>query len=1019
MVNKSKRWFTSWGVRTLFLWAICISVDAKCETYVRSNSNATEHLVNIPTSSAAEALNLLAEQTKALLIFPYDIAESRTAKAVSGNYSIKEALDLILNDSGLIAEISDKGVIRVRIENSVEMTNKQRSDMKTQKSILATILAALFTTTVASAQESEQIKEKEEVEVIQVTGMVGSLIKSMGEKRTASSVVDVISSEDMGKFPDQNLAESLQRVSGVSISRARGEGSRISVRGLGTGFNLVTLNGATATSASSDVNGNGGRDFAFEVMPANLISGIEVYKSSMADLNEGSLGASVNIKTAHPLDNPGLHMSGSIENAYSELADANDPEASFIFSNTNDDETFGALLALSYSKRSIRQDSFIVNGHIPADDTLTSALGLTPGVDNPMVATDATWGVLENERKRFGIGGSLQFRPTDSIDITYDGFYSDLEEEGNAASINMQPMTAGNNNTTGTVTNGVVTSLAGDRLNSTYSILNVSNGNDNIVFPGNNKFQNHDLNATWYLTDALEMDAKVYYSKSESFYDFKRYQANFVDATGAYSYDQSNIGDVADLDFAGVDFSDPSIYQINQLLGVDVVGDEDEKGVQFDFNLNIGGDLIESVEFGVQKKVRERTQSRDLYFSGPDNVAYPDSIDLRPYPSDILSFSSAEFPRNVIYSDFAAVEDALTDGGIPFDSSLTAFSYNIKEDVLAAYAKANFVSSVADVPVSGNVGLRYVDTDQTSNGLSQVLLGVDPENRDLPIFSDDTQPISETNDYSNWLWSLNVKADLTDKVVARFSAANVMSRAPVSRLAPAITSLNIPNGTMGKGNPQLKPFEATQYDLTLEWYFSDLGALTAGLFLKDVNTLVKIEGLEEEIADGIVLNVTKPVNAEGVTIKGLELAYQQQFTSLPGWASGLGMIVNYTYTDNDAYFEHQYVAEGTGLVGASEDNFNIVAFYEDETFSARIGYNYRSEFLEREVGLNANAEYVDAYGQVDAQASYEINDHISLYVNATDITNETLFRYSNNNPNQTRAITQTGARYSVGVRASF
>jgi len=995
---------------------MCVSIDVQCETYVRSNSN--QHLVNIPSSNAAEALNLLAEQTEALLIFPYDIAESRTAKAVSGNYSIKEALDLILNDSGLIAEISDRGVIRVRIENNVEMTNKKRNGMKTQKTLLASIFALMFT----SAQGAEKLVKTDEVnneiEVIEVRGIRASQKANLNAKRFSDNIVDVVNSEDIGKFPDTNLAESLQRISGVSIDRAKGEGRKISIRGLGPDLVNVTLNGRTVVSANPGQNlntdqGTIGRSFNFDVLQSELVSGLEVFKSSSASLLEGGLAGSVDVKTSRPLDVGKQIMTASISAAYDDFADSVDPKIAFLYNDVFSDETIGFSLGLAYSDRALREDradgisyaerDFNING-----ETITS-----------IAAGNLRAFHFDDQRERLNVTSAFQYSINDNLLLSIDALYANFDNTQNLSDLPLRQRAGGGS---GAYTAMTVTPSG---IADSYTVTNgVRPRLDRIRSEGSENLGVYGLNLQWD-GDDLTVIFDTSYSNAKYNSDLVRFG---FDATTSSSIDVKLNSLVPDISL-DADLQNPSLYALNVAYNDATTVDDTEIQAKLEGTYTLESDFLSSIQVGIRFAKRDK----DLYktriqagaaFGGTLLSDVPgDSLVQFPV-NDFLDSFSGNFPRSWVEPDIQVAYDHFF---VERANELLPSAYqdptitSLTENTAAIFAQANFFNDTY-LPIRGNFGVRVVKTDLDSGGAVRNVEGIDQ--LDATVTYAPAQYVTVDNSYTDILPSFNISMDITENLIARLAIAKTMSRPRVEDLSPATLAVNPSILLVKEGNASLEPFRANQVDTNLEWYFDEESVLSVGLFYKDIESFiytgVELEPLVvdgEDVIDPLtnsVMNLQhdRPINGDGGSVWGYELNLQHSFDS------GFGTAINYTFVDTDAEFTNTITGDVFGVPGLSEDSFNATVYYETEKWSARVSYNYRSEFLSKVAGVGSNPIFTKEYGQYDISTSYNVNDDIVLRFDAINLTGEVTEKYAIS-PELLRDYAQTGRRYQLSVSASF
>ncbi|MCW8832808.1 MAG: TonB-dependent receptor plug domain-containing protein [Colwellia sp.] len=478
--------------------SIVAMLSIACVPCVQSAELTETIPFNIPKQRADLSLTQFAEQADLTLIFSFDKVSDTTANKLSGNYSVEQAIDLLLENTDLVATMSDQGLLSINKKDGLG-----KADDKFKKNTLSSSTNTVLDPSVSTQTNTDDTKVAEkEIEVIEVKGIRGALGRALDTKRQASGVVDSISSEDFGKFPDTNLAESLQRITGVSIDRSGGEGQKITVRGFGPQFNTVLVNGRQ--QASEDP----GRDFSFDTIAAEMVRSLDVHKTSSASLQSGGIGSTINVKTAKPFALSGFKLAGSVKDTYDDNSEETSPHASLLVSNTFNDDTVGALFAISYLERETRLNRAQSRGW-RENSSFTRGTPMTISGDvyqgDVFIPQNFDSLVTTENRERTNANLVLQYAPNDSLIITADALYSDFDVRSDTTSYghwftsdNVEDVVVDDN---GTVTEmyqqvGLATDFhakKADRLTDSLSIgLNFSwDVNDNL----NMKFDLSNSNA--------------------------------------------------------------------------------------------------------------------------------------------------------------------------------------------------------------------------------------------------------------------------------------------------------------------------------------------------------------------------------------------------------------------------------------------------------------------------------------------------------------------------------------------
>lgn len=931
----------------------------------------------------------------------------------------------------------------------------QRKHTKTPLA-LAIASALSFGSSFAIANDNNAAASDEEIERIQVSGIRGSITESQFLKQHATSVIDVVVADDIGKFPDENLAEALQRIPGITITRNSGEGQNISVRGLSGGYNTTTLNGRKLASESA------GRDFNFDTIASELVSVLSVYKSPEARLIDGGIGAIVNIETRKPLALDGRTIAASVKGIHESRSGDIHPHASFIIGDTSDDGRFGALFSAVYSRKTLRADTYRASGFEDGDDALINIDMNNDGVisdDERFVSQIPMYMYFANAqdvRTRVGSSLALQWQPTDKLDVNLDALYSRYTTDGSFYEIGFV-----NYDESWTPSTPIFTDPGFDELGRVNKVRQT--GPETMVellnrtTPRQTDTWQIGSNVRYYLNDEWTITADAAHSEARNKNNGDNrfiVARGFVDAIDIDYSTGHMLPDVVIDPGLSAEQQYGAHYSLNSGTGVtDTVTD-----LKLMTNYQPMSGLITKVDAGItylrQTKGQNGFRSRDPgqfsrggYYLTQSGYEFDDSTVFQRGDFELF-----EIPANVFrpanFDNFLQGEPSITPNPWPsfdYDDLLEYYrslnadaanesivasvvqqdSFSVTEAVSAAYVQLDIEHEWLNMPYVLNLGVRASRTSVDSNGFGYdfSLIELDPETEE-PInndWQDTVVDVGYSGSYSNVLPSMNFRMQLTDDIQLRASAAEVLSRPSLGFLqpwaAPSFTTREQGLPVLSRGNMSVPPERARQGDIVIGWYFAEASAINVGVFHKDILSFISTEG-RPGVVEGIEYYIQEPVSGEyGATVTGYEIAYQQSMQDLlPEPFSGLGFLFNYTYVDS-TYDDPELKAQGLPFQGMSKNSYNAVVYYEQYGVQARLAYNWRSKYL-----LNPDAwggpAWHASYGQLDASLSYDINEKVTVFAEASNITNNRAWHYIDRE-DQVAYLERFGTQISLGVRAYF
>lgn len=897
------------------------------------------------------------------------------------------------------------------------------------------IAAVLAWSAVNITQAAEQ---DDSIEEVIVTGYRQSLAESLDIKRASAAAVDAIFAEDIADFPDSNLAESVQRIPGVAIDRVGGEGRQISIRGLSPEFSRVRINGMealTTTSATDFLGTNRTRAFDFNVFASELFNQIQVRKTQSADIDEGSLGATMDLYTARPFDFDGAKFVASYQQSYSDLADKFDPRAVALASFSNDDKTIGVLFSVAYSKRNILEEGAQSGGwEINANSATDRWLNwntVPAAVNNAVHARFPRYTHLEHEQERLGLTGSVEWRPFESTLLSLDVLHSKLDAERKEPFIEAISMSRGNAAGRGAT---AVRDWVIDGNNSmVYGVFDfVDVRSENRLDVWNTEFNQYSLTLEQDIGDRFKLDALVGTSKSELEVEKQTtvILENF-DTTG-FVYD-FRANPQAPFVGYGFDVTNPANWRVSELRdrpstqfnAFDVARLDGAFTLTDTFTLK-GGVSWKEYEFDV------RALSRDRVLPTAPTATCSLTNNIRPTAGQGYQQSVGEdmyipagVPRNYFVGDIRAITDLVNyynDRTCWPLTELPGDVRNVVETDTGAHVQVDFNTEMFGMPFRGDIGVRYVKTEFDSTGLQQV--------------AGANVPVTVEREYSDTLPSLNLALEVAQNFIVRLAASKVMSRPALGNLTPggSIGGFSTPP-TVSFGNPDLDPFRAKAYDLSFEWYFTEEALVALAFFRKDIDSFPATVtrrvpwsslGLPNSLLDRtpalptMDFDVRTTVNGTGGRLKGFEIQYQQPFTFLPGpaWVKNFGTILNYTNVESDVNFGPSVGQRN--LNGLSENSANVTLYYDNDTFSARVSAAYRDSFQRNATGRVGNdIDFTDEATTLDFSTSYKLNDNFKVSLEALNLTDEYRIDYTDTVAERFENSWHTGRLYMLGAQYSY
>ncbi|WP_338763216.1 TonB-dependent receptor [Massilia sp. METH4] len=895
------------------------------------------------------------------------------------------------------------------------------------KPLIAACLLALASFAVpAHAQEDAASPDGAKLEQVIVTGNRASLQQSLALKRNAAVVQDSISATELGRFPDNNVADSLSHITGVSISRtAGGEGQKVSIRGLGPDYTITTFNGRLLGTDSA------GRYFAYDVLPADVISGADVVKSTQAQLIEGAIGGLVNLRSASPFEQKGQRGLLRVEADRNQMSDLNGKKLSGTYSNTFGDRV-GVLLGVVYARRDVRTDTAGNDGGwsrnpIPSDPAQFWEFGNTWGgaIDpngNGILDADEEgligpgqfrFGSIMEKKERVAVSGKVEWRPNRDLKVVVDGFATRLDSPQVGYQLSFYPLYAPGRWSNMSVANGVVNDLT---LSSTDPELRL---NPEVLNRTEYRVVDTAMvgaRADWKVSPSLKVSGDVYLSTSrrdsggkDSYVVLRMNQPNVTrirltgaavpDVTTTFADGRDLQGGLAQGQFRASDFNTHFYSRAGDNI------DDRIAGAAVNAEWKVDRFHVERLNFGISQTNRKKTRDmiNNAFNAGQDHYSNQDAINVgalggnvidRTFsPDKFLSGVGGNFPRSFLGFDVANYAQALKgfdgkprpSGGV-YSSALSApawnplESYRVTEKTTAAFVQAD----LAGERWSADVGVRLVHTKTTAQAWDAKINDI-IENGAFnytAVYADPTAVRQEAS-YTFGLPSANFTYAITDTLQLRLGAAKTMARPSVDKLAPSSTTASISWGDFTQifgGNAELKPYSARQADISLEWYYAKDSALTFAVYQKNIKnqiTTLWLTGQDIGAPGGRLFNVQRPVNGDSAKARGMEIGLQHLFQN------GFGVRAQYTRNLSSSWVNGiERPLEGIAPATAS---FGVL--YEKGPLSMSATADHTDGFVTATnvIGAGFN-EVANSVTWLTAQLAYQVNKSLRISIEGNNLT---------------------------------
>lgn len=870
-----------------------------------------------------------------------------------------------------------------------------------------------------------------------VTGFRSSLQKALNLKQQAIGVRDSIVAEDIGKFPEANVAESLQRVPGVILNRdeSSAEGQRISIRGLPTEYSVTTLNGAPVNTTSTGTIGSAARGFNYDVFASELFGRVDFYKTPLAELPEGGMGGVVDLQTPRPFDNPKRTIRYAASAAYNTMSEKTDPSGFALYSNTWG--PWGFLAGLAHSKAVNNRSGFEATGgynssrrgsaspvlgnfalQLDYDDPRANLSGYTRDqIDNALLPRIYRFYGSQNRRTRDGLVTSLQFKQG-GLNVSLDGLASQLKNSRDEVYYGIlirnskttdRSAPAGQSGHNGLVPLDVHIDPASDLLTGTFGNTSYSSG---VTYgEDKTKFGYLALNGRWEVKHGTVLTGQLSANNSDatSYQDTLSGQIFGIDSTIDYGADH-----VYPSMSSPVDYTNPANF-----TGFDINTGwtrETDKGRQarlvLDQDYDLWGDWTGHFKGGIvyvdtTKGVEKRNGTAGMVAK----LKQFGDAGLRANMVSTLPISNLDmgdgWPHQ--FGTFTRGYTMGTYDPLAYNTGAAftpAQSFGAEEKVTTGFVQSDVKGQVLDRELRLNAGVRWAQTK----------LGID--NYKKAGTNNTYAPNQEHGKYTNVLPAVSAAYDLTDDLIWRASYGKTISRASLSIIAAQTVIPNPYDNTATAGNPNLKPQQSKNLDTSLEWYFKRGSLLSAAYFKKELTdatvssttqTTFGALGLPDTALGAIFHDANGHVdpnlpmtlrtygNAGQQTLKGYELAYQQDFTFLPEPFKGLGALGSYTHIDP---FNSQRWITTAGqeikVNSVPKYAYSFTTYYEHGPLAMRLSYNYKGRYLHPDNPKNNGDDLIRwraARGYLDGNISYKLSENLELRIDALNLSNTLSYDY--------------------------
>lgn len=839
-----------------------------------------------------------------------------------------------------------------------------------QRIIFTLLFAAVVESYSADKPPAESVNPDSnlpELDTVFILGNRISLENALTIKQEHIEIVDSVTANTINKLPDYNVSDAIQRITGVQITRDRGEGSVIQIRGL---TQVETLfNGREMFTAGN------GRNLDYADIPAELLAGIDVYKTATPDLIEGGVGGTVNLRSHRPFDFAGREIVVNVRGAHADLADAAEPQVSGLLSDYWQSERFGkigALVNVVYQRRAFREDQASAANPVGRNDLTAGQTVYAPNGSSETLS--------QGTRVRSSGNIVLQWQPNDHWDLYAEANYAEFKTTQDSYQLNLFPLSESNALSSGlpAFSAGSAKVFPGSQNLQSIDWLNASASQLSFARDTVDRTKQGAIGGSWQ-NHKFKLSSDLSYTDSENDLFFS---GPVMSASGV-NFSQNLAGTVPSSITTNNVLQDPNALKFSNLAlrtrpfaGTLAAG-------RVDGELFFNHGLVKTISAGMRYAHRDANNEpgliiADTAIAGLSAASLPGQSQLNPY-RDFFDGQGAHSQDYLIGKldnarDIAAIRKIFgITSNIPGSNPLG--TWQIEEDTYNGYVSAKLDGVF--FPIDGIIGLRIASTEQLLNGYQ------------IQTNSNTVTPFNVNSDYIDLLPSANFRYLFSDAWHFRLGASRTLTRPDFNQLSPSLTltanTINPAQNFGVAGNPWLAPIRSTNVDGAIDWYPNKATALSVAGFWKSVDGFVA-NTANPETYFGQTYLVTRPYNSNTATLQGFEFNYQQFYDFLPGAFKGLGIQANYTFIDSETFISA--LGQPGPLQNLSRNSFNLIGMYDYQNWSLRVAYNWRDKFLSGTaniVGIGVLPLYTEAYDWLDASLIYKVNSHLSLSIEGLNI----------------------------------